>query len=284
MNAEGPVTLVTGCASGIGAALGHALIARGYRVTLCDIDGAGLEAAFDPGEATRLAVFDIREREGWQRVLDETIARWGRLDTLINIAGYLQPSWVDAHAPEEIGKHLEINAMGAMLGTRLAAPIMKRAGSGHIINMASLAGVAPVPGLALYAAAKFAVRGYSLAAAQELRPHGVFVTVVCPDAVQTPMLDLQLDYPEAALTFSGPRVLTTDEVVSAIIDRAMKKRPLEVLIPRSRGLLAKIASFWPPITFLIGDKLRRKGDRVRLSARGRQQSASARTDDPADRS
>ena len=78
-------------------------------------------------------------------------------------------------------------------------------GSGHIVNIASLASLVPSPGLALYSASKYAVRAFSLAAAEELREHGVAVTTVCPDAVRTAMLDKQLDYPEAALTFTAPR-------------------------------------------------------------------------------
>jgi NAD(P)-dependent dehydrogenase (short-subunit alcohol dehydrogenase family) len=91
----------------------------------------------------------------------------------------------------------------------LPAPLVPAA-----LTPASPAAFAPVPGLSLYAASKFAVRGFSLAAAQELRRHGVFVTVVCPDAVRTPMLALQRDYPEAALTFSGPRTLGVEAQIT----------------------------------------------------------------------
>jgi 3-oxoacyl-[acyl-carrier protein] reductase len=125
--------------------------------------------------------------------------------------------------------------------------------------MASLAAHCPVPGLALYAASKFAVRGFSLAAALELRPRGVFVSIVCPDAVQTPMLDLQLEYPEAALSFSGPRPLTVQEVTRVIVEKVLPNRPLEVLIPRSRGALARAVSVWPGLALRLAPSMLRRG-------------------------
>ncbi len=82
---------------------------------------------------------------------------------------------------------------------------------------------------------------------------------VCPDAVQTPMLDRQLHYPEAALSFSGPRVLTVQEVTAVIVDKVLVHRPLEVLIPRSRGALARAASLWPGIALRLAPSMLRRG-------------------------
>jgi 3-oxoacyl-[acyl-carrier protein] reductase len=96
----------------------------------------------------------------------------------------------------------------------------------------------------LYSASKFAVRGFSLAADQELEPRGVRVSVVCPDAVDTPMVDYQLDQPGAALTFSGSRILTADEVARAVVGLLGKPRP-QVVIPWSRGLLARSSTVLP---------------------------------------
>lgn len=95
---------------------------------------------------------------------------------------------------------------------------MVRQGHGHIVNVASLG---PIPGIALYSASKYAVRSFSLAAAQELRAHGVAVTTVCPDAVKTPMFDHQIAYREAALTFTAPRVLRVEEVSRVILGKVL---------------------------------------------------------------
>jgi 3-oxoacyl-[acyl-carrier protein] reductase len=138
-------------------------------------------------------------------------------------------------------------------------------GGGHIINIASLAALAPVPGIALYSASKYAVRGFSLAAAQELRPHGVAVTVICPDAVDTPMLDRQIDQDAAAMSFSGARFLTVDDVSAAVLGRALPKRPLEIHLPRSRALLARIADLFPRTALWLRPTLERRG-RARQAA------------------
>ena len=135
------------------------------------------------------------------------------------------------------------------------------AARGHIINMASLAGVSPTPGTAIYSATKFGLRAVSIAAAIELRPRGVYVTVICPDLVNTALFDQHVedaDPEAAALVFSGPRALTVDEVSEAIF-RAMCDRPLEIDLPFSRGLLAKLSSAVPGLLLALYGLLTRRG-------------------------
>jgi 3-oxoacyl-[acyl-carrier protein] reductase len=157
-----------------------------------------------------------------------------------------------------VDSQIDVNLKGVVHGVRAVVPGMMAQGRGHIVNVASLAALAPVSGLALYCASKHAVRGYSLSVALELRSHGIAVTVVCPDAVQTPMLDIQRDVDAAALTFSGPRVLTPREVSEGIV-RALDERPLEVLLPPSRGWMAKVASLAPGLGRVMEPLLRRQG-------------------------
>jgi len=128
-----------------------------------------------------------------------------------------------------------------------------------------LAALAPVPGLALYSASKFAVRGYSLVAGMELAEHGIAVTTICPDAVQTPMLDQQKDKEQAALTFSGARALIVQEVVDAILDNALKNKPLEIILPTMRGVIAKAANAFPTIAARqVGMQRQQKINHVRI--------------------
>ena len=136
---------------------------------------------------------------------------------------------------------------------------MIETGHGHIINIASLAGVAPISGIALYSTSKFAVRGFSLALAQELTPHGINVSVICPDAIQTPMLDLQEDYDEAALTFSGPKALTVEHIEDCLFSHVIPHAPFEVTLPWHRGVLAKIGSAFPQISMRLSNSLRKQG-------------------------
>ncbi|MGH8158014.1 MAG: SDR family NAD(P)-dependent oxidoreductase [Rhodanobacter sp.] len=254
--------LVTGCASGIGAQLATALLQRGERVCAVDINPTPMEAlkaAAATPEQLWIASLDVRDASAWDALLDQLKQRWGQLDVLVNVAGVLKPGYCYESTAAEVDFHIDINTKGAIHGTRAAARLMKAQGHGHIVNIASLAGIAAVPGLSLYSASKFAVRGYSLAAALELRDSGVKVTVVCPDAVQTPMLDLQVNYEQAALTFSGSRSLTTQEVVAAILDGALVKAPLEITLPASRGLVSKLASFFPGLSALVLNGLLKRG-------------------------
>ncbi len=262
---------VTGAASGIGRHLAAELLKRGARVLATDRNRDGLEALRQEaaaGERLWIESQDVRDALQWQQLIEQMAQRWGRVDVLMNVAGVIRPGWVQEGSPQDVDFHLDINAKGVMHGTHAAARQMLGQGAGHIVNIASLAGIAPIPGLSLYSASKFAVRGFTLAIAQELAPRGVKVTVVCPDAVQTPMLDLQIDYEQAAMTFSGNRVLTVTDVANVILGRVLQKAPLEVMIPGSRGWLAKLASAFPNLNARMLESLRRKGQK-RQRARSR---------------
>ncbi len=264
-----PAYLVTGAASGIGAALARKLLSEGACVCAADVNTAPLaalaSAAQDPAQFLSCAL-DVRKPEQWEAAYGQAEQRFGRIDVLFNVAGVIRPGWAMDATLQDIDFHLDINAKGVMLGTALAAKRMKAQGGGHIINIASLAGIAPVPGIALYSASKFAVRGFTLAVAQELASQGIKVTAICPDAVQTPMLDAQIAYDAAAMTFSGGSFLTADDVVAACL-RALERAPVEIALPFSRSVLAKIASALPGLSKLMFEQLQRKGQRKQLEMR-----------------
>ena len=246
---ESQVFVITGCASGIGRHLARRIAAAGHNLLATDINAAGLaaEAERTGWLPPRVLVrgLDVRDADAWQATIDQAVHAWGRIDVLLNVAGIVRPGNVHEVTPDALLSHLHVNAQGAMLGTQAAARQMVRQGHGHIVNIASLAGVAPVPGIAGYTASKFAVRGFSLAVAHELAPHGVSVTCVCPDAVETPMLDQEMSHDAAALAFSAKKLLTVEDVGRVIFERVLVQRPLEVIIPRHRGWLAKLTSLWP---------------------------------------
>lgn len=256
--------LVTGCASGIGRDLAQVLLQAGHRVVATDRLLPPLEEAAQgwPAAADRLELraLDVTEPGAWQAAVAAAAERFGGLDVLVSVAGVLVPGWAHELTDAAVDLHLDVNVKGVVHGVRAVVPGMIAQGHGHIVNVASLAALAPVPGLALYCASKYAVRGYSLSVALELRRHGIAVTVVCPDAVQTPMLDVQRDVEAAAMTFSGPRVLTVREVSEAIV-RALDERPLELLLPPSRGWLAKLADLAPGSGRVIEPVLRWQGRR-----------------------
>lgn len=251
--------MVTGAASGIGRELVGRLLARGDRVVALDVNAELLGSLEGSDEQLRRRTLDVRDAGAWKTLFDEVSAEWGCPDALVNVAGVLRHGYCWEVTPEDLDLQLDINTKGVILGTAEAARRMRERGSGRIINVASLAGVSPAPGLPVYCASKFAVRGFSLAAAAELLGSGVTVTVVCPDAVQTPMLDQQRGHEQTAVTFSGSRPLTVDEVCQAIIDKALARGPLEVLLPASRGAMAKTASLMPGLVPKLYASLRARG-------------------------
>jgi len=261
--------LVTGAASGIGLAVARKLCAEGAKVLATDRDERALELASRAwiGGEVLCRRLDVTEPSDWHDAVQVALEGWGGLDVLYNIAGFLTPGWVHEFDVRDIDRHLSVNVKGVMLGTRYVAEPMRARGAGHIVNVASMAAYAPVPGLALYSASKYAVRAFSLAAATELRPTGVAVTVLCPDAVATPMLDKQRDYDEASLTFSAPRILTADEVANVLTGEVLRDRPLELALPRSRKWLARAADWVPEAATLLRPVIERVGRAKRKAHR-----------------
>jgi 3-oxoacyl-[acyl-carrier protein] reductase len=263
------VVWITGGAGGMGQHLANAFYLRGYRVLVTDLhheqlSSAALQLGWDESSVL-LRQQDVTCISQWELLLAEITERWGKVDYLLNVAGYLRPGYAYETPIEETDRHFDINVKGLIYGSQLVARHMIERRRGHIINIASMASLAAIPGLSLYSASKFAVRAFSLALAQELKPYGVKVSVLCPDAVQTPMLELQEEYEEAALTFSGPKVLSVNDIEYQLFEKVIPKAPLETILPCSRGALAKLGNLFPALTGLLEPYLRSKGRSVQKS-------------------
>jgi 3-oxoacyl-[acyl-carrier protein] reductase len=259
-------SFLTGCASGIGKHLAVELYRRGHRLVLTDVNREGLEsAAAESGiaDADRVLLrhLDVRDAARWDALVAEAVERFGRLDTLFNVAGFLTAVWAKDASPADVDRTIDVNVKGLMYGTNAAVKVMVGQRAGHVINVASMAALVPVPGLAIYSASKHAARAYSIAVAQEVRSHGVFVTAVCPTVVATPMMHIQIDREEAALTFSGRRPLSVEEVTRAILERALVERPLELVLDAGggQGALSKLGNLFPELYFRVGERVRRRG-------------------------
>ena len=189
------IAIVTGGGSGIGAALGQALVRRGAAVVLADIDEeavtkhAELLSRDGPGTADS-AVVDVRDADAVTRLIHDTDRAHGRLDLLVNNAGIAVGG-----EPEELllahwERTLDVNLRGVIHGCHAAYPVMKEQGGGHIVNVASLAGLMPGSGLiAPYTTSKYAVVGLSLALRAAGADAGVRVSAVCPGWIDTPIID-----------------------------------------------------------------------------------------------
>lgn len=260
------VFFLTGCASGIGQHMAQVLSAEDNCVLATDINADDLPPASDTLLPRQL---DVRDENQWGDLIQEVIDKWGRIDVLINIAAYLRPAYIIDMTAADIHQQMDVNAKGVMLGMQAVIPHMMEKGTGHIINIASLAGIAPIPGIALYSASKHAVRAISIAAALELAKHNIAVSVVCPDAVQTPMLDLEKNYDEAALVFTAPRILRVEDVEKAI-RTALKTKRMEITVPRARGWLVKVSGILPGLARIVHPILTRQGLRKLRKIRERE--------------
>ena len=252
---------ITGSANGIGKHLSDVFYNQGHNVVATDfmIDKLNAQTQHWKSEQCLIEALNVTSIENWQKVVQKTIQKFGQIDILLNVAGVITPGFVEDFALKDIDYHIDINVKGVMYGTKIVADEMLKKGSGHIINFASLAGVAPIHGIALYSASKYAVRGFSLAITPELKAKGIHVSVVCPDLVNTNMLTSQLDYKAAALTFSGNKVLTVNDIEREILHNALEKKQAEILVPLSRGLTAKLGNLFPAIGFWLTETLMNKG-------------------------
>jgi NAD(P)-dependent dehydrogenase (short-subunit alcohol dehydrogenase family) len=191
---QGQVAFVTGGASGIGRALCGALVARGARVVVADINASGAAAvarelsARGPGSATSLGL-DVADAPGFEHAVGDVHGDAGRLDMLFNNAGIAIGGPVEELALAHWERALDVNLRGVIHGVRAAYPLMLRQRFGHIVNTASLAGLLPFPLGVPYGATKHAVVGLSVSLRSEAATYGVRVSAVCPGVIDTPILD-----------------------------------------------------------------------------------------------
>lgn len=182
------VVLITGGASGIGRSLGEALVREGAKVILSDYDALRVATASE-GIGCESAPLDVRDREEFEALVGRIVKTHGHLDILINNAGVAVTGETHRFDYEDWKRVVDINLYGVINGVHAAYPSMVERQSGHIINIASIAGLFPSAGQVSYVASKHAVVGLSHALRSEAADHGVRVTVVCPGIIATPMRD-----------------------------------------------------------------------------------------------
>jgi len=255
------VIIITGAAGGIGSATAHLFAKHGAILILTDIHNEGLEdlgsLLKDSGAETMLIEHDVADPESWQSLMEKVRQKYSRVDILINNAGIVQPGAAEKITLDEVQNQLSVNLSGTIHGCRAALKIMKAQNFGKIVNVASLGGVVPLPGEAVYSATKYAVRGYSLSLHAELRRSPIGVTVVCPDSVDTAQHAYELLYDDAVLSFIG-KPLKSEQAAKGILKAVRKKKP-EVLIPAGMGILCRIGIAFPWLFFSLFPILEKMG-------------------------
>ena len=187
---QGKVALITGGARGMGKSHVRHFIAEGARVVFGDVrddQGKYVAAKLDEGSC-RYVHLDVTSSGDWAAAVTATEEAFGRLDVLVNNAGILTFAPIAEMTLNSFRRVLDVNAVGCWLGMKAVIEPMKRAGGGSIVNISSIEGFTGAAGLSAYSASKFAVRGMTKAAAQELAAFGIRVNSVHPGGVLTRMV------------------------------------------------------------------------------------------------
>src|SRR2546426_6277417 len=174
--------LVTGASSGIGQATARLLAQRGFNVF-----GTARKPGSAQSQGVTMVALDVRSDESVRACVEQVVAKAGRLDVLVNNAGYSITGAAEETSVEEAKAQLETNFFGAVRMVNAVLPGMRAAGAGKIINVSSLAGNTAIPYSAFYSASKFALEGYSESLWDEVRPFGISVSLVEPGFVNTPI-------------------------------------------------------------------------------------------------
>jgi NADP-dependent 3-hydroxy acid dehydrogenase YdfG len=260
------VAFITGAGSGIGRALAEHLASSGARLLLADRDAAGLVRTRESlGENVETRVLDVTDRAAFRAAVAEVHEAHGRLDYLFNNAGIGVGGETRDLRDEDWDQVIDVNLGGTINGVLAAYPIMVKQGSGHIVNVASLAGLIPLPGEISYTASKWAVVALSRVLRAEAADLGVKVTVICPGKIETPIYDTSpivgLDRDEVLALW--PRGLTAEACARHILE-GVRKNKAQVLVGRHAQALASLERLSPRLVDAVARRYMRVVRRHRL--------------------
>jgi NAD(P)-dependent dehydrogenase (short-subunit alcohol dehydrogenase family) len=251
--------VVTGGARGIGRGIAERMVARGYAVVVTDIDGAGARRTAEAIGAAVGLEQDVRDPAS-HRLVATAAAEHGRLTVWFNNAGVGDDGRLVELTEEQVRRLVEVNLLGYAWGMRAALAAFEGAG-GDIVNIGSLSGLGPVPGLSVYAATKAAVVSLTMSVSAEVAGD-VRVHVVCPDGVATALLDGMDDSALGSqLTHSGRRILTVDETADAAVALVGTRRVVRT-VPAWRGALVRTTTLAPSVARRAAPLFAARGRRV----------------------
>lgn len=269
----GRTCLVTGAASGIGRATAEKLVRRGARVVLTDRDEAGLRAVADRVGAVHAAPVDVTDHEAVQAFAAGVDAE---VDVLFNVAGVSTWGGVDTLSHEDWRQMVDVNLMGPIHMIEAFVPSMiERGRGGHLVNVSSAAGLIGLPWHAAYSASKFGLRGVHEVLRFDLRRYGIGATLVCPGAVDTPLVrtvnirGVDRDHPAIKkMTGRFQRHAASPEKVAALMLKGVERdRQLVFTSVDIRAAFA-LQRYFPPGYDLLFRGINREFMRITGKARG----------------
>jgi short-subunit dehydrogenase len=255
--------IITGGSEGVGAATARMFAEAGANLLLVARGKKKLEAiAEELRNKTRIEIFvmDVADADASVNMFKKAQYEFGRVDILINNAGYHKRGLFESVAAEDLGRMIDVNLKAPIMLCRNALPYLRESESAAIINIASLAGRVPLPGSAAYSASKFGLRAFTFALAEELRDTNVKLAIVSPGAIDTgfSMSDVDL---ASDLTFSQP-ISTAEEVAQVILDLCGNNQREQVM-PAISAYLTTLSYLMPWFSRLIQPLLQRKGRNVK---------------------
>lgn len=270
------VWLVTGSSRGLGRSIAEAVLAQGDCLLATARRTEGLQ---DLAEryGTRIATFslDVAESDAAERAVQKAVATFGRLDVLVNNAGYGTIGSIEDTPVEEFRRQTDVNLFGTINTTRAAIPVMRKQGSGHIIQVSSIGGRIGAPGRAPYSAAKWGVEGFSEVLAKEVAPFGIKVTIIEPGGFRT-----QFASDRASVLPIRPEYAETTGAVAKFQAEYDGKQPGDPA--KAAQVLLKIASLEePPLRLLLGSdavKVAEQADVARTASDRKWRELSVSTD------
>ncbi|MGH3495268.1 MAG: SDR family oxidoreductase [Sciscionella sp.] len=258
------VAVVTGAARGFGLAIAERLIDRDYRVLLADLDADGVHASAERlGPRASAVLADVR-LPGDHAAVAEAAQRLGRLAVWVNNAGVARAGKAWEQTDSEVTLTIEVNLLGMIFGSRAAVAAMRTHG-GHIMNIASMSALGPVPGLAVYAASKAGVLNFSTSLQGDLKRARVPIRVhaVCPDAADTALVGGVRGQEDSAILFSGNGLLDPGEVADRAV-AMLQGRRIVAAFPAYRSVLARVGALAPTLGLAGLSVMRRLGERRRV--------------------
>lgn len=255
--------IITGGSEGVGAATARLFAEAGANLMLVARSKKNLEAiATELRDKTRVEIFamDVSDADACVDLFKKANFEFGRIDVLVNNAGYHQRGPFAKVDAADLGKMIDVNLKAPIMLTRLVLPYMQDLGGGAIINVGSLAGRTPVPNSATYAASKAGLRSLTYSLNDELAESDIKIAVVQPGPIDTGFIMSDIDN-VSDITFSQP-ISTADEVAQTILDLCGNKQ-VEVSMPWISGVLTMSSYLMPWLGRWIRPMLERKGASVK---------------------
>lgn len=264
--------IVTGASEGVGRSTARLFADAGANLVLVARGKKKLETlAEELRDRARVLVFamDVADDDACVTVFKKAEFEFGRVDVLVNNAGFHARGAVEEVSPADLGAMIDVNLRAPIMLTRVALPYLRDAGGGAIINVGSLAGRTPVPGSAAYSASKSGLRAFTYAIAEEMADSGIKFAIVSPGPIDTGFIMSDIDQ-VSDLTFSQP-ISTAEEVAQAVLDLC-GNRQRERSMPAVSGLLTTVTYLFPWLGRQVRPLLEKKGQRVKkqLKAEARQ--------------